>query len=94
MAANPIQRPVLPLQLEASTAKGCTDLCCRGQLIAATAEFFRTEAGRRIDRSIIFAVDVAGLNYLTGSGLRVLFSVISSVRKACCEFQLLKPRIV
>jgi anti-anti-sigma regulatory factor len=57
------------LQLEGSTTDGRTIVRCRGKLVAATAEFFKAEAVRRMDCSWILAVDLAGLTDLDGSGL-------------------------
>jgi anti-anti-sigma regulatory factor len=60
---------------------------CSGRLIAATADFFKTEAIRRIDHGKIFTVDLTELTDVDGSGLRALFSVFSSAQQADCKFR-------
>jgi anti-anti-sigma factor len=96
MAANAIQWPVLPLQLEGSTVDGRTIVRCSGKLIAGTAEFFRTEAGRWIERSKIVAVDLDDLTHLDSSGLRALLGVANLAQKAKCDFRVLNatPRVM
>jgi anti-anti-sigma factor len=60
---------------------------CSGELIAATADFFKTEAIRRIHHCTMFAVDLNGVIHVDGSGLRALFSVFSLAQKADREFR-------
>jgi 7,8-dihydropterin-6-yl-methyl-4-(beta-D-ribofuranosyl)aminobenzene 5'-phosphate synthase len=86
-SGNPIEGLYFPLQLEASSGNGCAVVRCSGRLIAATADFFKTEAIRRIDRGKIFTVDLTELTDVDGSGLRALFSVFSSAQQADCKFR-------
>jgi anti-anti-sigma factor len=94
-STDSVDVPVLPLQLHGSTANGCEILRCSGKLIAETADFFKSEAIRQIDRGTVVAVDLTGLTDMDGSGLRALFSVFSSAQKAQCEFRVLNgtPRV-
>ena len=77
-SANPIDGWSFPLQLDVSSLNGCAVVTCTGRLIAATAEFFKTEALRRMDRCKLLTVDLTSADAPGWLGIEGLIELVES----------------
>ncbi len=89
MAANATNVTAPAFRMEVSTANACSVIQCIGKLTLESADRFKNEVKRLLERSSGIVLDCAQLTYIDSGGLGALVASYASAQKAGCDFRLL-----
>ncbi len=78
--------------VERATTSGWTVLVASGRIDAHTAPEFERALHERVRPAARFAVDLAGVDYMSSAGLRALLSTLKLLRQAGGELALVTPQ--